>query len=308
MGRRKRFFGMALLAVGLLPAVTALADADAPEKAAGADPMSGLALIAALLALAVAVVLYLAMRRAVQAGRESASALSRRVKELDAALGRLKSGETAKAGLGQEIARLEQELQDLRREVDLLQSMQQAAPRSAAPTPPPAYPRPAPAAYAPPPRPATAPRAPRAPEAADEIARFNRVLDGSDSPERAMQKVFTPGEIARMELLHYVRPQMKLQDASYAQFCAYDRINPSNVSLIKAGSYVVPSKLSLNAPAIADWYEVSRLSDKENAAPHMVILTPAQARECPETVINESHESKKRVAVEKKGKLVAYNL
>ena len=111
-----------------------------------------------------------------------------------------------------------------------------------------------------------------------------------------------------MELLHYVRPQMKMQDAGYAQFCAYDKVNPSNVSLIKAGKTVVTSKLSLNAPAIADWYEVSRQSDKENAAPHMVILAPAVAREGAETVINESHESKRLITVEKKGRLVAYNL
>ena len=55
---------------------------------------------------------------------------------------------------------------------------------------------------------------------------MNRVLSGAESPDRAMQRAFPPAELARVELLHYVRPQRKLQDADYAEFCAYSRINP----------------------------------------------------------------------------------
>ena len=145
-------------------------------------------------------------------------------------------------------------------------------------------------------------------EEQDLLAAMNRVLSGAESPDRAMQRAFPPAELARVELLHYVRPQRKLQDADYAEFCAYSRINPSNVAVMKTGKYVVPYRISLDAPALADWYDIDRRSDPENAAPHFVLQSLAIARESGETVQNEARESKRLLAVERKGRLVAYNL
>lgn len=320
----------ALTAVGslggfLLAAPTALADTD-PAAAAptASNPIGWIALIVALLALAAAVVLYLGVRRALEQAHEENAALQRRLREMEAGMSRQKNSEPAPSGLEARLDSLERAVEDLN---GALQSLERSARAAQAfrPTVPqqPTYsggrttpPAPAAPSRAAAPTQAAAPQ--RVPQSfarpavsaakSDEIERMNRVLDGSDSPERALQKLFSPQELGRMEFLHYVRPQLKMQDAGYAQFCAYTRVNPSNVSLIKMGSYVVPSKLSLNASAIADWYEITRRSDPENAAPHMVILEPATAREESETVTNESHESKRLITVEKKGRLLACNL
>ena len=260
--------------------------------------------------------------------------MQRRLRELEAALARRRD-EAAGADLGRRV-------QDLERDVDALDAaltaVERALPRSGAAqptvTPQPTYgaaayrpaapaapgasgapaPRPvapvAPVAPVPPPRSAAA--APRGAGARSEeqdlLAAMNRVLSGAESPDRAMQRAFPPAELARVELLHYVRPQRKLQDADYAEFCAYSRINPSNVAVMKTGKYVVPYRISLDAPALADWYDIDRRSDPENAAPHFVLQSLAIARESGETVQNEARESKRLLAVERKGRLVAYNL
>ena len=302
------------------------------------------ALLGALLwmpaALAAAVVLFVAMRRTNQEHERASAEMQRRLRELEAALARRRD-EAAGADLGRRV-------QDLERDVDALDAaltaVERALPRSGAAqptvTPQPTYgaaayrpgapaasgapvapiasaapaPRPvapvAPVAPVPPPRSAAA--APRGAGARSEeqdlLAAMNRVLSGAESPDRAMQRAFPPAELARVELLHYVRPQRKLQDADYAEFCAYSRINPSNVAVMKTGKYVVPYRISLDAPALADWYDIDRRSDPENAAPHFVLQSLAIARESGETVQNEARESKRLLAVERKGRLVAYNL
>ena len=334
--RRKLFLFLAALLGALLWTPAALATTGAPA-AAGPSAVEIVAVLLAALALAAAAVLFVAMRRANQEHERASAEMQRRLRELEAALARRRD-EAAGADLGRRV-------QDLERDVDALDAaltaVERALPRSGAAqptvTPQPTYgaaayrpaapvasaapaPRPAasvapvapvtPAAPVPPPRSAAA--APRGAGARSEeqdlLAAMNRVLSGAESPDRAMQRAFPPAELARVELLHYVRPQRKLQDADYAEFCAYSRINPSNVAVMKTGKYVVPYRISLDAPALADWYDIDRRSDPENAAPHFVLQSLAIARESGETVQNEARESKRLLAVERKGRLVAYNL
>lgn len=334
--RRKLFLFLAALLGALLWMPAALATTGAPA-AAGPSAVEIVAVLLAALALAAAAVLFAAMRRTNQEHERASAEMQRRLRELEAALARRRD-EAAGADLGRRV-------QDLERDVDALDAaltaVERALPRSGAAqptvTPQPTYGaaayRPgAPAASvapvapiasaAPAPRP-VAPVAPVAPprsaaaaprgagarsEEQDLLAAMNRVLSGAESPDRAMQRAFPPAELARVELLHYVRPQRKLQDADYAEFCAYSRINPSNVAVMKTGKYVVPYRISLDAPALADWYDIDRRSDPENAAPHFVLQSLAIARESGETVQNEARESKRLLAVERKGRLVAYNL
>lgn len=328
--RRKLFLFLAALLGALLWTPAALATTGAPA-AAGPSAVEIVAVLLAALALAAAAVLFVAMRRTNQEHERASAEMQRRLRELEAALARRRD-EAAGADLGRRV-------QDLERDVDALDAaltaVERALPRSGAAqptvTPQPTYgaaayrpaapsasaapaPRPvapvAPAAPVPPPRSAAA--APRGAGARSEeqdlLAAMNRVLSGAESPDRAMQRAFPPAELARVELLHYVRPQRKLQDADYAEFCAYSRINPSNVAVMKTGKYVVPYRISLDAPALADWYDIDRRSDPENAAPHFVLQSLAIARESGETVQNEARESKRLLAVERKGRLVAYNL
>ena len=325
--RRKLFLFLAALLGALLWMPAALATTGAPA-AAGPSAVESVAVLLAALALAAAAVLFAAMRRANQEHERASAEMQRRLRELEAALARRRD-EAAGADLGRRV-------QDLERDVDALDAaltaVERALPRSGAAqptvTPQPTYGaaayRPAApvASAAPAPRP-VAPVAPVAPprsaaaaprgagarsEEQDLLAAMNRVLSGAESPDRAMQRAFPPAELARVELLHYVRPQRKLQDADYAEFCAYSRINPSNVAVMKTGKYVVPYRISLDAPALADWYDIDRRSDPENAAPHFVLQSLAIARESGETVQNEARESKRLLAVERKGRLVAYNL
>lgn len=337
--RRKLFLFLAALLGALLWMPAALATTGAPA-AAGPSAVEIVAVLLAALALAAAAVLFVAMRRTNQEHERASAEMQRRLRELEAALARRRD-EAAGADLGRRV-------QDLERDVDALDAaltaVERALPRSGAAqptvTPQPTYgaaayrpgapaasgapvapiasaapaPRPVapvtPAAPVPPPRSAAA--APRGAGARSEeqdlLAAMNRVLSGAESPDRAMQRAFPPAELARVELLHYVRPQRKLQDADYAEFCAYSRINPSNVAVMKTGKYVVPYRISLDAPALADWYDIDRRSDPENAAPHFVLQSLAIARESGETVQNEARESKRLLAVERKGRLVAYNL
>ncbi|HIS21394.1 MAG TPA: hypothetical protein IAB43_10510 [Candidatus Spyradocola merdavium] len=331
--RRKLFLFLAALLGALLWMPAALATTGAPA-AAGPSAVEIVAVLLAALALAAAAVLFVAMRRTNQEHERASAEMQRRLRELEAALARRRD-EAAGADLGRRV-------QDLERDVDALDAaltaVERALPRSGAAqptvTPQPTYgaaayrpvapvapiasaQRPvapvapvAPAAPVPPPRSAAA--APRGAGARSEeqdlLAAMNRVLSGAESPDRAMQRAFPPAELARVELLHYVRPQRKLQDADYAEFCAYSRINPSNVAVMKTGKYVVPYRISLDAPALADWYDIDRRSDPENAAPHFVLQSLAIARESGETVQNEARESKRLLAVERKGRLVAYNL
>ena len=334
--RRKLFLFLAALLGALLWTPAALATTGAPA-AAGPSAVEIVAVLLAALALAAAAVLFVAMRRTNQEHERASAEMQRRRRELEAALARRRD-EAAGADLGRRV-------QDLERDVDALDAaltaVERALPRSGAAqptvTPQPTYgaaayrpgvpgapvapiasaapaPRPvapvAPVAPVPPPRSAAA--APRGAGARSEeqdlLAAMNRVLSGAESPDRAMQRAFPPAELARVELLHYVRPQRKLQDADYAEFCAYSRINPSNVAVMKTGKYVVPYRISLDAPALADWYDIDRRSDPENAAPHFVLQSLAIARESGETVQNEARESKRLLAVERKGRLVAYNL
>lgn len=322
--RRKLFLFLAALLGALLWTPAALATTGEPA-AAGTSAVEIVAVLLAALALAAAAVLFVAMRRTNQEHERASAEMQRRLRELEAALARRRD-EAAGADLGRRV-------QDLERDVDALDAaltaVERALPRSGAAqptvTPQPTYgaaayrpgapvasaPRPvAPVAPVPPPRSAAA--APRGAGARSEeqdlLAAMNRVLSGAESPDRAMQRAFPPAELARVELLHYVRPQRKLQDADYAEFCAYSRINPSNVAVMKTGKYVVPYRISLDAPALADWYDIDRRSDPENAAPHFVLQSLAIARESGETVQNEARESKRLLAVERKGRLVAYNL
>lgn len=328
--RRKLFLFLAALLGALLWTPAALATTGAPA-AAGPSAVEIVAVLLAALALAAAAVLFVAMRRTNQEHERASAEMQRRLRELEAALARRRD-EAAGADLGRRV-------QDLERDVDALDAaltaVERALPRSGAAqptvTPQPTYgaaayrpvapgapgasgapaPRPvAPVAPVAPPRSAAA--APRGAGARSEeqdlLAAMNRVLSGAESPDRAMQRAFPPAELARVELLHYVRPQRKLQDADYAEFCAYSRINPSNVAVMKTGKYVVPYRISLDAPALADWYDIDRRSDPENAAPHFVLQSLAIARESGETVQNEARESKHLLAVERKGRLVAYNL
>lgn len=325
--RRKLFLFLAALLGALLWTPAALATTGEPA-AAGPSAVEIVAVLLAALALAAAAVLFVAMRRANQEHERASAEMQRRLRELEAALARRRD-EAAGADLGRRV-------QDLERDVDALDAaltaVERALPRSGAAqptvTPQPTYgaaayrpgapsasgapiaSAPRPAAPVPPPRSAAA--APRGAGARSEeqdlLAAMNRVLSGAESPDRAMQRAFPPAELARVELLHYVRPQRKLQDADYAEFCAYSRINPSNVAVMKTGKYVVPYRISLDAPALADWYDIDRRSDPENAAPHFVLQSLAIARESGETVQNEARESKRLLAVERKGRLVAYNL
>ena len=334
--RRKFSLFLAALLGAFLWMPAALATTGAPA-AAGPSAVEIVAVLLAALALAAAAVLFAAMRRTNQEHERASAEMQRRLRELEAALARRRD-EAAGADLGRRV-------QDLERDVDALDAaltaVERALPRSGAAqptvTPQPTYGaaayRPAApsasgapvapiASAAPAPRP-VAPVAPVAPprsvaaaprgagarsEEQDLLAAMNRVLSGAESPDRAMQRAFPPAELARVELLHYVRPQRKLQDADYAEFCAYSRINPSNVAVMKTGKYVVPYRISLDAPALADWYDIDRRSDPENAAPHFVLQSLAIARESGETVQNEARESKRLLAVERKGRLVAYNL
>ena len=325
--RRKLFLFLAALLGALLWTPAALATTGEPA-AAGPSAVEIVAVLLAALALAVAAVLFVAMRRTNQEHERASAEMQRRLRELEAALARRRD-EAAGADLGRRV-------QDLERDVDALDAaltaVERALPRSGAAqptvTPQPTYgaaayrpgapaasgapiaSAPRPPAPVPPPRSAAA--APRGAGARSEeqdlLAAMNRVLSGAESPDRAMQRAFPSAELARVELLHYVRPQRKLQDADYAEFCAYSRINPSNVAVMKTGKYVVPYRISLDAPALADWYDIDRRSDPENAAPHFVLQSLAIARESGETVQNEARESKRLLAVERKGRLVAYNL
>ncbi len=331
--RRKLSLFLAALLGAILWMPAALATTGAPA-AAGPSAVEIVAVLLAALALAAAAVLFVAMRRTNQEHERASAEMQRRLRELEAALARRRD-EAAGADLGRRV-------QDLERDVDALDAaltaVERALPRSGAaqPTVPPqptygaaAYRPGAPAASgapvapiasaAPAPRPVAPVAPPRSTAAAprgagarseeqDLLAAMNRVLSGAESPDRAMQRAFPPAELARVELLHYVRPQRKLQDADYAEFCAYSRINPSNVAVMKTGKYVVPYRISLDAPALADWYDIDRRSDPENAAPHFVLQSLAIARESGETVQNEARESKRLLAVERKGRLVAYNL
>ena len=325
--RRKLFLFLAALLGALLWMPAALATTGEPA-AAGPSAVEIVAVLLAALALAAAAVLFVAMRRTNQEHERASAEMQRRLRELEAALARRRD-EAAGADLGRRV-------QDLERDVDALDAaltaVERALPRSGAAqptvTPQPTYgaaayrpaapsasgapiaSAPRPAAPVPPPRSvAAAPRGAGArSEEQDLLAAMNRVLSGAESPDRAMQRAFPPAELARVELLHYVRPQRKLQDADYAEFCAYSRINPSNVAVMKTGKYVVPYRISLDAPALADWYDIDRRSDPENAAPHFVLQSLAIARESGETVQNEARESKRLLAVERKGRLVAYNL
>lgn len=325
--RRKFSLFLAALLGAFLWMPAALATTGAPA-AAGPSAVEIVAVLLAALALAAAAVLFVAMRRANQEHERASAEMQRRLRELEAALARRRD-EAAGADLGRRV-------QDLERDVDALDAaltaVERALPRSGAAqptvTPQPTYgaaayrpaapsasgapiaSAPRPAAPVPPPRSvAAAPRGAGArSEEQDLLAAMNRVLSGAESPDRAMQRAFPPAELARVELLHYVRPQRKLQDADYAEFCAYSRINPSNVAVMKTGKYVVPYRISLDAPALADWYDIDRRSDPENAAPHFVLQSLAIARESGETVQNEARESKRLLAVERKGRLVAYNL
>ena len=325
--RRKLFLFLAALLGALLWMPAALATTGAPVTA-GTSAVEIVAVLLAALALAAAAVLFVAMRRTNQEHERASAEMQRRLRELEAALARRRD-EAAGADLGRRV-------QDLERDVDALDAaltaVERALPRSGAAqptvTPQPTYgaaayrpaapsasgapiaSAPRPAAPVPPPRSvAAAPRGAGArSEEQDLLAAMNRVLSGAESPDRAMQRAFPPAELARVELLHYVRPQRKLQDADYAEFCAYSRINPSNVAVMKTGKYVVPYRISLDAPALADWYDIDRRSDPENAAPHFVLQSLAIARESGETVQNEARESKRLLAVERKGRLVAYNL
>ena len=340
--RRKLFLFLAALLGALLWMPAALATTGAPA-AAGSSAVEIVAVLLAALALAAAVVLFVAMRRTNQEHERASAEMQRRLREMEAALARRRD-EAAGADLGRRVQDLERDVDALDA---ALTAVERALPRSGAAqptvTPQPTYgaaayrpgapaasvapvapiasaapaPRPvapvapvAPAAPVPPPRSAAA--APRGAGARSEeqdlLAAMNRVLSGAESPDRAMQRAFPPAELARVELLHYVRPQRKLQDADYAEFCAYSRINPSNVAVMKTGKYVVPYRISLDAPALADWYDIDRRSDPENAAPHFVLQSLAIARESGETVQNEARESKRLLAVERKGRLVAYNL
>lgn len=309
--RRKLFLFLAALLGALLWMPAALATTGEPA-AAGPSAVEIVAVLLAALALAAAAVLFVAMRRTNQEHERASAEMQRRLRELEAALARRRD-EAAGADLGRRV-------QDLERDVDALDAaltaVERALPRSGAAqptvTPQPTY---GAAAYrpvapvAPPRSTAAASRGAGArSEEQDLLAAMNRVLSGAESPDRAMQRAFPPAELARVELLHYVRPQRKLQDADYAEFCAYSRINPSNVAVMKTGKYVVPYRISLDAPALADWYDIDRRSDPENAAPHFVLQSLAIARESGETVQNEARESKRLLAVERKGRLVAYNL
>ena len=165
--------------------------------------------------------------------------------------------------------------------------------------------------YAQPVRPAVnAPAQPCAlppPTADAELARLNQILDGSDAPERLLQKVYSAAERQRVEMLHYVHPAMKAQNQGYADFCAYGRINPGMVSVMRVGKYVVPHRLSLNGSAIADWYDVAREQDGTNPG-RTLRFSPAVAAETGENVVNEAGETHRLIRMESKGKLIAYNL
>ena len=324
--KRTLFGGIFLGAMLWAPAALATGESETATTAPATSSALGiLALLIAVLALLAAVVLFLALRRADQEHARENAELQRRLRELEAALSRKKDDSGAD---------MQRRILDLERDVDALDAalaaVERAVPKrsAAVPTvpPQPAYSpesahRPAPvnpsipnaaspqraapvrnaAAFAPR---AGAPRS----EEDDLLAAMNRVLNGAESPDRAMQRAFPQAELGRMELLHYVRPQRKLQDADYAEFCAYSRINPGIASVMKVGKFVVPYRISLDAPALADWYEIERRSDPENAAPHFVLQRLAVAREAGETVQNEARESKHLLTVERKGRLIACNL
>ena len=301
--RRKLFLFLATLLGALLWTPAALATTGAPA-AAGTSAVEIVAVLLAALALAAAAVLFVAMRRTNQEHERASAEMQRRLRELEAALTRRRALTAVERALPRSGA--------AQPTVTPQPTYGAAAYRPAAPVASAApAPRPvAPVAPVPPPRSAAAASrgAGARSEEQDLLAAMNRVLSGAESPDRAMQRAFPPAELARVELLHYVRPQRKLQDADYAEFCAYSRINPSNVAVMKTGKYVVPYRISLDAPALADWYDIDRRSDPENAAPHFVLQSLAIARESGETVQNEARESKRLLAVERKGRLVAYNL
>lgn len=312
MQKATRLTSFAAVFAAALWAFAPIAHADSdvlptdPVASPAVSPVVWVALALAVLSILIAIVVFLGARKAAQQNHAEIAAMTRRITELKGELSH--RGDNGAADAQARLTRVEQVLDEVDYAVQKLEHAQRTAPAQPAPQimvpTQPTYARSAPAAaaaFAPPP-------ARRQAAEPDALTQFNRALDGSAVPDRAMQKVFSQNQLAHMELLHYVRPSLKMQDAGYAQFCAYERINPSNVALVKLGQHVVPSKLSLNQPAIGDWYDISRQTDKENAAPHMVISTLAIAEESGETVVNESHESKKLIRVQKKGKLVAYNM
>lgn len=356
--KKKSAVSAALLCAGLMRCAAALADTAEPQLLPEPDQvmqmgsgLGGVALVVAVLALIVAIALFLissmnnarlrsevsALQRLHGATR-SASTPPRLRSEVSVFQRRLRETETDRARSGggadnydqlaqmsQRMTRIENAVDDLERDFQHLE--QYAAQRPAA--------RPAPAqpVYAPPqarpvqqPRPAFAqqnpyaqpvrptvnapaqPVRPAAPTADAELARLNQILDGSDAPERLLQKVYSAAERQRVEMLHYVHPAMKAQNQGYADFCAYGRINPGMVSVMRVGKYVVPYRLSLNGSAIADWYDVAREQDGTNPRPHFKILSPAVAAETGENVVNEAGETHRLIRMESKGKLIAYNL
>ena len=333
--KKKSAVSAALLCAGLMRCAAALADTTEPQLLPEPDQvmqmgsgLGGAALVVAVLALIVAIALFLISSMNNARLCSEVSALQRRLKETET--DRARSGGGADnydqlAQMSQRMTRIENAVDDLERDFQHLE--QHAAQRPAA--------RPAPAqpVYAPPqarpvqqPRPAFAqqnpyaqpvrpavnapaqPVRPAAPTADAELARLNQILDGSDAPERLLQKVYSAAERQHVEMLHYVHPAMKAQNQGYADFCAYGRINPGMVSVMRVGKYVVPYRLSLNGSAIADWYDVAREQDGTNPRPHFKILSPAVAAETGENVVNEAGETHRLIRMESKGKLIAYNL
>ena len=284
----------------------------AQTPSAGGSVLSVLALCLALLALLCAGVLFVFLRKSNRAMNRRNEELQRRLREMEAAARR---PETPDAALLRRLENLERGLDALDR---ALAQVERSLPRRApayAPEPEKTYtPAPAPqrdtAAAAP--RSAPLPGAGRNADAPSEEERLlrtmNRVLCGAENPDRAMQRAFSKESLRGAELLHYVRPQAKLQDADYAEFCAYSRLNPSLSAVMKMGHFVVPCRISLDAPGLADWYEVERRSDAENPAPHFVLQRLALAQEPGQVVRNESGESKPLLTVARKGRLLACNL
>lgn len=128
--RRKLFLFLAALLGALLWTPAALATTGAPA-AAGPSAVEIVAVLLAALALAAAVVLFVAMRRTNQEHERASAEMQRRLRELEAALARRRD-EAAGADLGRRV-------QDLERDVDALDAaltaVERALPRSGAAQP-----------------------------------------------------------------------------------------------------------------------------------------------------------------------------
>lgn len=128
--RRKLFLFLAALLGALLWMPAALATTGAPA-AAGPSAVEIVAVLLAALALAVAAVLFVAMRRTNQEHERASAEMQRRLRELEAALARRRD-EAAGADLGRRV-------QDLERDVDALDAaltaVERALPRSGAAQP-----------------------------------------------------------------------------------------------------------------------------------------------------------------------------